>query len=66
MAEKTPSPAEEAQTIDPTLQNVLTTNEEVVGWVSLTVEARNATEEEHKLTWTKALKLYPKACFCKL
>jgi MFS transporter, SP family, general alpha glucoside:H+ symporter len=63
MAEKTHNPAEETQTVDPALRNVNTTNEEVVGWVALTVEARNATEQEHNLTWLKAVKLYPKACF---
>jgi SP family general alpha glucoside:H+ symporter-like MFS transporter len=55
MAEKTPNTAEG--------QHVETTNDEVAGWVNLTVEARNATEYEHQLTWLKAVKMYPKACF---
>jgi hypothetical protein len=32
-------------------------NEEVVDWVALTVEARNATEQEHQLARLKAVKL---------
>lgn len=65
MAEKIPNQAEDTKAVDPNLHHVNTDNVEVAGWVSTTVEARNATEHEHSLTWMKALKLYPKACFCK-
>jgi SP family general alpha glucoside:H+ symporter-like MFS transporter len=61
MAEKTPTAAEGQHAENPLGHPE--TNEEVAGWVNLTVEARNATEKEHQLTWIKAVKLYPKACF---
>jgi MFS transporter, SP family, general alpha glucoside:H+ symporter len=61
MAEKTPTTAKGQHAENPLGHPE--TNEEVAGWVSLTVEARNATEKEHQLTWIKAVKLYPKACF---
>ncbi|KAJ5935783.1 hypothetical protein N7466_005330 [Penicillium verhagenii] len=35
---------------------------EVQGWVGLAEDARNATIDEHNLTFVQAVKLYPKAC----
>lgn len=35
---------------------------ELQGWVGLAEDARNATIQEHSLTFVQAVKLYPKAC----
>jgi SP family general alpha glucoside:H+ symporter-like MFS transporter len=41
---------------------VTTRDEELQGWVSLAEDAREATAEEHRLTFTQAVRMYPKAC----
>ncbi|KAJ5610661.1 hypothetical protein N7510_007380 [Penicillium lagena] len=37
-------------------------DQELEGWVGLAQDARDATVQEHRLTFVEAVKLYPKAC----
>ncbi|KAJ5273824.1 hypothetical protein N7478_008949 [Penicillium angulare] len=39
-----------------------TQDHEVQGWIGLAEDARNATIQEHRLTFFEAVKLYPRAC----
>ncbi|KAJ5109432.1 hypothetical protein N7456_006107 [Penicillium angulare] len=43
-------------------EEMATQDREVQGWMGLAEDARNATIQEHRLTFFEAVKLYPKAC----
>lgn len=63
MAEKSTNTATGEDAELPSTQNVQPQAEEIRSWVDITLDARNATNHEHQLSFTQAVKLYPKACF---